>query len=242
MTLPAARQRADRAGADPALADRPVGAFAGAPATDRDTRFWDRIAERYAARPVADTDAYEQKLAITREYLHPAADVLEIGCGTGSTAIAHAPFVRHVRATDVSARMIAIARDKAVTAGIDNVDFVRADAGDRAAPDASVDVVLALNVLHLLDDWRGVLAASRRVLKPGGVLVSSTMCMRDEFAFMRPLVPLGRLVGLLPRVAFFGRDELERGMNEAGFTIERAWQPRVRSALFVVARADRRPC
>jgi len=204
--------------------------------TDRSVRFWERIAERYATRPVADADAYARKLAITRDYLHPAAVVLELGCGTGSTAIAHASHVGHVTATDVSSRMIAIARDKAATAGIDNVDFVRAAAAEVTVADASVDVVLALNVLHLLDDWRGVIAAARRMLVPGGVLVSSTMCMRDEFAFMRPIVPLGRLVGLLPRVAFFGRDELEREMTRNGLAIEHAWQPRARSGVFVVAR------
>ena len=69
---------------------------------------------------MADQAAYERKLAITRECLNPDAQVLELGCGTGSTAIAHAPYVRHIRATDVSSRMIEIARSKAeVASGAD---------------------------------------------------------------------------------------------------------------------------
>ena len=76
-------------------------------------QFWDRIAEKYARRPVADEATYERKLAVTREYLTLESVVLELGCGTGSTAIAHAPFVKQVDATDLSPAMIGIAKRKA---------------------------------------------------------------------------------------------------------------------------------
>ena len=56
----------------------------------RNARFWDRIAIRHAAKPVPDEKVYERKLAITREYLN--RQVLALGCGTGSTAIAYAPY------------------------------------------------------------------------------------------------------------------------------------------------------
>ena len=56
-------------------------------ALQRSTRFWDRIAERYARKPVPDEAVYQEKLKVTREYFRADTDVLEIGCGTGSTAI-----------------------------------------------------------------------------------------------------------------------------------------------------------
>ena len=40
-------------------------------------------------------------------------EVLEFGCGTGGTAIIHAPYVKHIRAIDISGNMIAIAKGKA---------------------------------------------------------------------------------------------------------------------------------
>ena len=43
-------------------------------------RFWDRSAERYSKRPVADEASYQKKLAITREYFRPDMQVLEFGC------------------------------------------------------------------------------------------------------------------------------------------------------------------
>ncbi|MDJ0945640.1 MAG: hypothetical protein QNJ30_19405 [Kiloniellales bacterium] len=41
------------------------------------SRFWDRIAERYSKRPVADEAAYQRKLEVTREYFRPEMEVLE---------------------------------------------------------------------------------------------------------------------------------------------------------------------
>lgn len=55
---------------------------------DQSTRFWDRMAERYSKRPIADEAAYQKKLLVTREHFEPHMEVLELGCGTGSTAIA----------------------------------------------------------------------------------------------------------------------------------------------------------
>ena len=49
-------------------------------------RFWDKRAGKYAQRPVADPDTYGKKLAITRNCFRPDSEVLEFGCGTGSTA------------------------------------------------------------------------------------------------------------------------------------------------------------
>ena len=48
---------------------------------------------------------------------------LEIGCGTGSTAMVHAPHVAHIRATDISSSMLRIAREKTEAAGISNITY-----------------------------------------------------------------------------------------------------------------------
>ena len=115
-------------------------------------RFWDKIADRYARRPVSDEDAYQKKLQITRQYLRPDMEVLEFGCGTGSTAIAHAPFVKHIQAIDISARMIEIAQGKADAGAIGNVTFERAAIDDFSAPEQSFDAVLGLSILHLVEN------------------------------------------------------------------------------------------
>ena len=49
----------------------------------------------------------------TRKYLNSEASVLEIGCGTGTTALKLAGNVHSMTATDISSSMIAIAQEKA---------------------------------------------------------------------------------------------------------------------------------
>jgi ubiquinone/menaquinone biosynthesis C-methylase UbiE len=106
-------------------------------------QFWDSIADKYAKQPVADQAAYEKKLAVTRGYMRPDMEVLEIGCGTGTTALHHAPAVKHIRAVDIAPRMIAIARDKARAAGVANVDFEVSTIDDLQVPDGSLDMVMS---------------------------------------------------------------------------------------------------
>ena len=201
-----------------------------------DAKFWDRIAGRYARRPVADEAAYERKLQVTRSYLGPDMRLLEIGCGTGSTALAHAPHVQHVRAVDVSAKMIQIAKVKAEAANIRNVTFEQAAIDDLSVPDGSVDAVLALNLLHLLDDLDAAIARIHAMLVPGGIFVSSTMCLGDRMGYLKLIVPVGRLLGLMPHVAVFTAASLRQAMTGAGFEIDHEWQPGDRQALFMVAR------
>ncbi len=71
-----------------------------------ENRFWDKRAAKYAQHPVADQAAYEKKLEITRTHFRPDSEVLETGCGTGSTALAHAPYVKHILATDFSLEQV----------------------------------------------------------------------------------------------------------------------------------------
>ncbi len=59
-------------------------------------KFWDKMADKYAKKPVPNEEVYQIKKDLTREYFTPDSKVFEFGCGTGTTAISHAPFVKHV--------------------------------------------------------------------------------------------------------------------------------------------------
>ena len=200
--------------------------------------FWDKRADKYALRPVADEATYQKKLDITREYFRKDMEVLEIGCGTGSTAIAHAPYVKHVLATDISPRMIEIARDKAEAAGIANVTFEVQDADAPGVPDASLDAVMAHNLLHLLDDREQVIEDVYRELKPGGVFVTSTACIRDMVLPLRLIVPVGRFLRVFPPVKVFSVADLKASLEKAGFEIDYEWLPKRQAAVFIVCRKN----
>lgn len=199
-------------------------------------RFWDKIADRYSRKPVPDEAVYQKKLEITRGYFRPEMEVLELGCGTGSTAIAHAPHVRHIRAIDISSRMLEIGRQKAAAAGVDNLTFEQATIEELEVADESVDVVLGLSILHLLEDKEAAIAKVHRMLGADGVFVSSTACVGDMNPLIRPILPIARLLGLAPMVAVFTSDELVASLEEAGFAIDHRWRPGTGKAVFIVAK------
>ena len=199
-------------------------------------KFWDKIAKRYSRKPISDEAAYQNKLQVTREYLRPGMEVLEFGCGTGSTAIAHAPYVKHIRATDISSKMIEIAKDKADAAGVNNVTFEVETVEAMHMPDDSVDVVLALSILHLLEDKEQAIAKVYRMLRPGGIFISSTMCLGDSMKFFKFIGPIGRVLGLMPLVRVFTAKQLNESLTNGGFEIEHHSQTGKDKAVFIVAK------
>lgn len=200
-------------------------------------RFWDKIAERYSKQPIADEAAYQKKLQVTREYFRPDMDVLEFGCGTGSTAIAHAPYVKHIRAIDISSKMIEIAQGKACAAKVTNVTFERSTIEEISVPDQKLDAVLGLSILHLLENKEKVIAKVYRMLKPGGIFVTSTACLGDSMMkYIKLIVPIGKFLGLMPLVKVFTTKELEDSLTDAGFQIDYQWQPGRGKAVFIVAK------
>ena len=203
---------------------------------DCETAFWNKLADKYSRQPIADEAAYQKKLDATRGYFQPDMEVLEIGCGTGSTAIAHAPYVGHIRATDLSTRMVEIAKDKAKAAGIDNVTFEALSVDALDVPGASIDVVMAHSVLHLLEDKAQVIADIHQMLKPGGIFVSSTACIGDMMLPLRLIIPVGRFLRLIPLVKVFSVAELKDSLENAGFEIDYEWQPKKRAAAFIICR------
>jgi ubiquinone/menaquinone biosynthesis C-methylase UbiE len=199
-------------------------------------KFWDKVAQRYSKKPIGDEAAYLKKLEITRGHLRPDMEMLEFGCGTGSTAIEHAPYVKHILATDISSNMIEIARDKARAAKVENVTFAQSTIEELKVPRESVDIVLGLSILHLLKDKQQAIEKVYALLKPNGLFVSNTMCLADTMPFFKYIAPIGRFFGVMPYVNIFTQSELEDCLASAGFVIDHQSQPGKDKAVFVVAR------
>ena len=199
-------------------------------------KFWDRIANRYSKRPVADEESYQEKLRVTRTYFRPDMEVLEFGCGTGSTAINHSPYVGHIHAIDISSKMIEIAQEKADEGNVSNVTFEQSTIEGVSVPDQSLDAVLGLSILHLLENMEGAIEKVHRMLKPGGVFVTSTTCLGDSLKFFKLIAPVGKFLGLMPLVRVFTTGELVASLTDAGFEIDHQWQPGKGEAVFIVAK------
>jgi len=140
-----------------------------------DPLFWDKLAERYAAKAVANPAAYQRKLEVTKARLGPTDVILDIGCGTGSLALELAPHVAQVHALDFSGEMIRIGRRKADAQNVTNVSFHQSTLeASQAFQPGQFDGICAYNILHLVEDRPATLQRIFELLKPGGFFVSST--------------------------------------------------------------------
>jgi arsenite methyltransferase len=182
-----------------------------------DAEFWDGIAEKYAARPVENPCAFERKQAITRDLLRPGATVLEIGCGTGSLALAMAPFAGHIHAVDVSREMVRIANTKKAAAGVNNVSFHAGTIDELPVGPGSVDSAWAFSLLHLVPDRAHALKALYECIAPGGSLISSNIVLGDSWVPYRPLLAVMRWLGKAPTVNIYDRVTIVRELQQTGF-------------------------
>jgi len=99
----------------------------------------------------------------------PSQRLLDVGCGSGQTAIPAARRGIHVTAIDVASNLIAHARQRARAEGL-TVRFDEGDAEDLSYPDASFDAVITLIGAMFAPRPDKVAAEFARVIRPGGKL------------------------------------------------------------------------
>jgi len=206
--------------------------------TTTEAKFWDKVAKGYAKKPIDDEASYQKKLQITQGYLRPNMKVLEYGCGTGGTSLIHAPYVKHILATDISGEMIGIAKKKAKDAKVTNVDFQKASIDELSIPESSLDVVLGLSILHLLPNRQDAIKKTYSWLKPGGLFVTSTGCINDWSIapLMKFVAPIGHFFGIFPAFFAFSKKDLINDFRTAGFEIQHEWSPENKRSVFLIGK------
>lgn len=192
------------------------------PAHERaDARFWDREARAYAKSPIADPVGYTRTLDRVAALLGPGDAVLELGCGTGTTALALAPKVASYVATDLSSEMIAIAGEKVAAAPVPGLRFAVATSASVPARPGGYDAVLAFNLLHLVADLEETLRLVRAQVRPGGLFVSKTACVGEMNPLIRWAIPVMRWFGRAPAtVAVLREADLVAALTASGFVVE----------------------
>ncbi len=184
-----------------------------------DARFWDRTSRKYARSAIADQAGYERTLDRTRALLGSGDRVLELGCGTGTTALRLAGDVQDYLATDVSAGMIAIANEKHAAGPIPALVFRTATAEALTAEAVQFGAVLGFNYLHLVRDLPGTLRSIHALLAAEGLFISKTPCLGDMNPLIRLAVPAMRAIGKAPYVGVFRAADLSQHISAAGFDI-----------------------
>ncbi|MDA0238430.1 MAG: class I SAM-dependent methyltransferase [Proteobacteria bacterium] len=136
---------------------------------------YNAASDHFDAPPLGFWDRHG-KIAVELATLRPGERVLDVGCGTGASALPAAEAVGPdgmVVAMDIAEAMLQRAKDKASARGIRNISFRMADMTDLRESDQSYDVVISVFSLFFTSDMKTQLAKLWRLLRPGGRLITT---------------------------------------------------------------------
>ncbi len=168
---------------------------------------WDRIRSLHVAEGVVEA-AICQALGEG-----PFGLLVDLGTGTGRMLELLAGRYERAVGFDINHTMLAYARGKVESAGLDRASVRHCDLYDVALPDASADAVVMHQVLHFLTDPAQAIREAGRVLAPGGRLIIVDFAphamefLRETFAHER----LG-----------FSSAQMRQWLEETGLHLERA--------------------
>ncbi|MCJ8314457.1 MAG: class I SAM-dependent methyltransferase [Saccharospirillaceae bacterium] len=197
-------------------------------------KFWEKIAHRYNKQPIKNEQAYQTKLTKTKQYYNKNSKILEIGCGSGDTAIYHAPNIKHYLAVDYCQSFIQIGTAKALD--IKNLSFIQCSVEQLDMKSLDFDITLAMSLFHLVENPGQLIQKIYDNLPENGLLISSTTCIKNMPFYISWMLPVIFKLGLAPKVMVFTSDELINMIKKSGFKIDYQWQPNKKSALFIVAK------
>jgi 2-polyprenyl-6-hydroxyphenyl methylase/3-demethylubiquinone-9 3-methyltransferase len=145
--------------------------------------------------------------------------LLDIGCGGGLLAEPMARLGADVVGVDAAARNIPVAQTHAAQSGLE-IDYRHGSAEDLAAAGERFDVVLNMEVVEHVPDPLAYLTTCQQLLKPGGLMVCSTI-NRNAKSFAMAIVGAEYVMRWLPRGThewrkFITPDELYGYLDRAG--------------------------
>lgn len=143
---------------------------------------YNAAADHFDAAPLSFWERHGRR-AVELLGLQAGWSVLDVGCGTGASALPAARAVGpegRVLGIDVAENMLARARTKAEAQGLCNVSFELADMSATGWPDASFDAVIGVFSVFFVPDTAAQVAELWRLLRPGGRL-AVTVWAPDAF-------------------------------------------------------------
>jgi ubiquinone/menaquinone biosynthesis C-methylase UbiE len=128
---------------------------------DASLAFWDRYGRR----------------TVERLALRSGSTVLDVGCGSGASAIPAALTVGpsgRVVGVDLAERLLTLARAKAVCLNLHNIEFLQRDMEGLEFPDGSFDAVVCVFAIFFVSDMAKQVRKLWRLVRPGGQLAITT--------------------------------------------------------------------
>jgi 2-polyprenyl-3-methyl-5-hydroxy-6-metoxy-1,4-benzoquinol methylase len=186
-------------------------------------KFWNNMAKDMD--PQSDQLDENQSCLVQKisKHLHEHDVVLDYGCARGGISLALADKVKMIHGIDLSSKMIVIAEKRMARRNVKNAVFQQAQLYDTPFPPASFEVILALNVLHLVENPNQTVAQINKLLRPGGRFIFETPCLKGDGKILgyilKPLIKIAVKTGLIPHVNFFSPNDSEFLVTSNGFQI-----------------------
>lgn len=165
-------------------------------------QFWDKQAKKYNKIESRFDPTFVNILERTEKYLKKDYEILDFGCATGKKSIQLSLSVKKIDCLDISPIMINFAKENAKEQGIENIEFFNGTIYDDCLKKHSYDIIVSFGVLHLLADYKDVIRRVNELLKPDGLFISTTACLKEKMSLRDKAVLsmylFAKKIGVLP--------------------------------------------
>lgn len=175
--------------------------------------FWSKFARFYDVAERLNGKVYREMCEITTHLIPFGARVLDCAAGTGELSIAAARKAESVLCTDYSENMLEIARKKANKGFFTNITFEQRNIFHLDDSDETYDVVIAGNILHLLENPESAVNELYRVTKRGGKILLPTFMTRNKSDISRILLKAYTKLGFSPSTEYTPKSYIEMLKN-----------------------------
>ncbi len=180
---------------------------------NKDKLFWDKMANFYN-KMLSSSKAYKKIYTLINTSLIKNMNILDVGCASGLVARKIAGKVNKVYAIDFSEEMIKKAKEITKEK---NIDFSVQDLNKLEFEDNFFDMVVIVNVLHILKNPKAALKEIKRVLKNKGTLIAPTYIWK-EISFWGKIQKFIMKKREFPIYSKWDREEYIEFLNKNGFS------------------------
>jgi ubiquinone/menaquinone biosynthesis C-methylase UbiE len=140
----------------------------------REVAYWNNDAADYDHRSKKSYTAYQKIINLIKKDITNEMNILDIGTGTGEIPINICDNVKNIEAIDFSTKMIQIAKNKSEKRGIKNIKCQVQDSNNLNYKNDSFDVIIIMNLLHIVPNPENVLNEAKRLIKNKGKIIIAT--------------------------------------------------------------------
>jgi len=157
---------------------------------------------------------WARRVNMLTNFVNPASNLLELGCGTGYFTKEIAKTKANIVAIDISPELLTIAKENITEP---NVSFCEENAYCMTFKDNQFDYILGSSVLHHLDIKKAIFEIYR-VLKNGGIMAfTEPNMMNPQIALQKNIPYIKRKLGDSPDETAFFRWQIYNLLKKQGF-------------------------